>query len=860
MRYFQEYRHKFTNAPGMVIDAGKKLLGYIANQKRLSGVDSLIQRIAVNDESGAVWLVEARFDKDIPSVRIFPPNSDSAVCELYVESGLLDLGPNIAADAGERFNRGLPQFSEDPATLYFGTGVECVEGQPGLNGAVRLQGQNVASDCLPNIGNGIASRLTNPVKKQAQALQPASNWSGLMQRYVQAVYGGDTLDYSATAAALTIGGVTIPVADSVGLLNIGGALRFLVIDGGTLTMYQVRPSSACVLAVLQAWASMPDDDEALRDRKNKVLTIALSGCVIGPAVGSGTISASGNHHFTNRAAWVFAHDAPTAVAVFENDGVATAYEATFTLDGDVVSAALTTLDSGDVLNAGEWPLFVADQNPYGEAVAHASGFATTPDALEAGQTFDFPVYATYEAGEPLVVSCSLVSSSAPITDASLCFDRENPYGPVIIGSDTSRQCRSNLVDTATVAYGFYATGWSTVELNDCFLDDDDNVVRSLGAGYQGVAIGGTPGQDSYSSDGDTRNRVPAGALSGPYTVGCQVYNETAGTSPVVVSNVEYGEPCVTLYQYESTDDPIACDMTRPYYPAAGVVFDGSAKGSGLQVLSLAWGATTCLVADQYTFNGGRGGYLSFTGAAYMIFNATARVHDYASLSETKTRLTFTYNTPGDCDSGTTLTDTSPFGAIETTTLPTAEGDLVLGMFGFASPYVDADVLVVNVNQPSDTPEGDALIVYPDPRMRGVEMMTSSVFMPGASNEATESNSVSVYVPDSGYEHPDGPGDFVANDDTEGDCEAYRYLGLQELTDAHLVGDLAEDEDMDFVLQDLGTPSWLVEGFAYQSAKSLLGACVVPTAMYQRGASLNMDRQTITGGYSPVSTPSFVGWA
>ena len=76
------------------MDVGKKLLGYLANQKRLSGVDSLVQRVTLEDGT----VVEARCDMNIPTVRIYPGGSEAA-CELYVESGLLDLGPNIAPEA-----------------------------------------------------------------------------------------------------------------------------------------------------------------------------------------------------------------------------------------------------------------------------------------------------------------------------------------------------------------------------------------------------------------------------------------------------------------------------------------------------------------------------------------------------------------------------------------------------------------------------------------------------------------------------------------------------------------------------------------------------------------------------------------
>ena len=212
-----------------------------------------------------------------------------------------------------------------------------VEGKPGFNGLLRILGRQVSSQCLPKNGSPIQSRLKDPVKKQAQALHPASNWSGLMQRYVAAVYGGNQVKYSATATALTIAGITINVTSSIGLTIISGRLGFIQIDEGTATLRRVKPKNPCVASALDFWASMSEDDDEERARKNKVLTIALSGCKIGSVVATCDIAATGNRHFTSRAAWVFAHDAATAVAVLEKDGTATAYEATFTFeDGDAV--------------------------------------------------------------------------------------------------------------------------------------------------------------------------------------------------------------------------------------------------------------------------------------------------------------------------------------------------------------------------------------------------------------------------------------------------------------------------------------------------------------------------------------------
>lgn len=169
--------------PG-ALDIGKKLLGYLATRRQTPGVDTLVRRVKLDDGT----VVEASFHGDQPRVIVYAADGQEA-CELYVESGMLDLGPNIASDANKRFNRGPPEFDDRPATLYFGDGVDCAPGQAGLNGKIRINttARTLRSECLPKNGGSVESRLRDPAKKRAQAMLPASCWSGLMQRYVQAV-------------------------------------------------------------------------------------------------------------------------------------------------------------------------------------------------------------------------------------------------------------------------------------------------------------------------------------------------------------------------------------------------------------------------------------------------------------------------------------------------------------------------------------------------------------------------------------------------------------------------------------------------------------------------------------------------
>src|SRR5690606_22028903 len=189
-RYTSWFRRSLDNrVTGLAKDIGKKMLGRLAHRRDHGGPPTLVERHIMADGT----TIEAKFVGGIPQLSIRTPETPEGetLCEMYVESGLLDLGPNIAADASERFNRGLPEFDDSPAMLYFGDAISCADK---LNGKIRLSKRKLSSQCLGEFGSDpTPSRLTDPAKKQAQAVLPASCWTGLMHRYVAAIYGGNQI-------------------------------------------------------------------------------------------------------------------------------------------------------------------------------------------------------------------------------------------------------------------------------------------------------------------------------------------------------------------------------------------------------------------------------------------------------------------------------------------------------------------------------------------------------------------------------------------------------------------------------------------------------------------------------------------
>lgn len=256
------------------LDVGKKLLGYLAIRRQTPGVQTLAQRVELEDGT----IVEASFYGDQPLVRVYGGPGGAVACELYVESGMLDLGPNIAADADKRFNRGPPEFDDSPATLYFGDGVDCPDGKQGLNGKIQVSTAGAfRSECLPKNGNPIESRLRDPAKKKAQAMFPASSWSGLMHRYIQAIYGGDVVKYKATGGRLNIEGVDVGGDNNfAGLIELNGALYF-IFPGETFRAMPVKFKAACAAIVYEAHKKTRAKGNV--ELADKLLTFAMSAMV-----------------------------------------------------------------------------------------------------------------------------------------------------------------------------------------------------------------------------------------------------------------------------------------------------------------------------------------------------------------------------------------------------------------------------------------------------------------------------------------------------------------------------------------------------------------------------------------------------
>ena len=851
------------------LDVGRKLLGYLATRRETPGVQTLVKRVTLDDGT----TVEASFTGDQPQVIVYAPDGQET-CELYVESGMLDLGPNIAADAGERFNRGPPEFDDRPATLYFGDGVDCRQGEPGLNGKVRVNvgTKTLKSECLPKNGRSVESRLRDPVKKKAQALLPASCWSGLMQRYVQAVYGSTALDYSASTTALVIAGASIPATASIGLIAIDGELRFVVFDAdsGALDVRACVPSGPCFSACLELWRSLPERDDADIARKRKVLSIALSGCKIGKSLETVSTGVSGNAFFPNRPAMHFADDGKSAAVVLESGGTATAYRVTFGISAGRVTASASSVGAGRVItDPNAWPMRVA-----GAASAFAGNVISEPgfqdgDALSDGSNFDYPVYAICTPDGIDVVRYSLLISEDVVVEADACAEEDRR--PTNFGPDPP--CSSTVRSFKNVVSGYYCTGdagvrWSVVEQTPLAKNEDGlntKIAPSINKALSITPIG-EERQDTYPI---SELLMPEAVwMMGTGTIRPPADGDCLFVSGVVPQRILHG---INIF----SAPPASCDVIRDYVWGSCV---GPVSGTGFPPYI---SEGTC--DFRYSF-GVRGVTKTCSN---VVRSQDAKVYAlwvsgvlYSPRPHAISMCSGSYDFVVDRHALTAFDGTY---ASKADTWNDFENRYVCDFSGALSK--------ITANEPGGLcNNGGATVTfhadlsgryeYP---FQGHELLRRTTFNDWLNEYEKNRLAKRLRRGNENYKSASSYGEEVSLDGSfsfntsDGAPESYSAEGEQDVikacsfTERLFIGDVADDPIETETASSKGdTVRWesrapdtaevMLGGFTYACASSLLGAAITHTLQLDRGYSINMDRQTITGGYPKVSTPSFVGWA
>lgn len=900
-RYTSWFRRSLDNrVSGLAKDIGKKMLGRLAHRRDHGGPPTLVERHIMADGT----TIEAKFVGGIPQLSIRTPETPEGetLCDLYVESGMLDLGPNIAADATERFDRGLPEFNDDPAMLYFGEDISCADR---LNGEIRLAKRKLSSQCLGEFGSGpVESRLTSPTKKQAQAVLPASWWTGLMHRYVAAIYGGDFIDYrlSEDYTLQILDGEDVvadinPYGDpsSWGLVDFGGALRFIeIVNDGSLVMRVYEPVfDPCARLIYLLWKSMPKGTPEQLARADKILTLALSRCRPASEPDQETEIGIIDSNSAILFSWVFKIREPKMANVaWQDEDTTYVHEVTFTLEDGVVSVSFDTLYTGVAV-----PRITFSRPAKGQLAAQR--FDTLSFASTTSADVEAPIYCWYTEDDQLRVVWWYQSDQErlEIDRSGVCGKYEPPIFSLVYAS-------GNPYPTATNTYPWPivpATGFVFGSLFDPLLsmslqsvnqpspmpddvpctigngltevDDADVITRARGMYVKendvvvwsdinthtyvdytegSVYVAAHSRKRENERDDSCLNSVPFVDIPSPMIktitpgpagatyIPTPTFKPYGGSTSTPAECFKYANSSVV-----ETEDRVAC--CRPdvgpnaYLPGTAssgtlttetfyhrweeesVLLLGKSTPLPRTEIIIPWGNRSTAAVLRYQFMG-------FAGHRSEIRSTYAHMTGYReAVSATVT--CERGGVPESCD--------QEYDEYADVGSPVRSETFQVGGRVIGSPG--------GCSSPSYAPRNRVVVAH------GEETFATSPDL----TTAISSTSYTVNVIHNGTP--------VFADFTESPCyDALGYLlDPPSASDNHLEVQTVYGDKAAYDVAVRGStqlPNMFTSNFHYRAARSLLGAKITPIVDENFGYSVDMDRETISGGYTKVSWPSFVGWA
>lgn len=898
----------------------RKLLG--ALKTRMSAVknmDTLSDKQVMDDGT----VVEVAWMGGEPLVRVTPPgDEDEASCIMYVESGLLDLGENIADDAAERFNRGRPEFNDDPATLYFGDKMDCTA-FGGINGrvevAVNEKGIGLRGACLIGDGTPFESQLTDPVKKQAQAVCPASLWTGYMARYIAAIYGGNTINYRAAEDSNCLELIKADPdnpdadpevlvtlspwfeSDTWGMLDIGGVMRFVKItSGGSVTVYTAGFGD-CANYVMQFWRRIKDGD---RGRANKVLSVALSDCRPLLETPKATFTLTlGSSRTLGSYGWAFSTVAAKAMIVLQTANDCVVHELTFDVDDDGEITCNDATVETELKPGRFWKgelLYPSpeDGDTKTEAFEQEAGDAYCLN----GTTYDPAIRAWYEydpvskQDQHAFVRYKVdVGTPADDLEETLCDSSNTYYDSPEFDSTYSLAIPLPFVDSGCrpdldciymggrrkntqVSSGFHlevggVAKWTRVELYDAFsFTAEGGVAKDITVRLKAME----PPTEANTTEFSCLSTVE---LIDFYVLTDGILSE-GGVSVCVDMTADAPTNC-HLFGFDTTpseggaDHDINCctdgfgtptvtqqslstTLTGNAYLRDSIDVGGIDMRAPDEFLVLPYGAATLPLAVEYWLKGLR------NGARTTALNGTLKIDN---LHQT---MTVTVQCAEGDPAGTCL-DNSVIWDINY--------EPVLAPFGF-SPATDGVLNYYQLNGltfdqtpvPYTTTDGsneqgvatpcawvnDTTFDYAPTCIGayGQEFFRSLVSSPDGDEEFDVDASVLFVDPDSPIPA------FDIGDWTGSSCYANQ---------AHLLDVPTSDDHIEVAVSEGGTkplakeagesqPMYISRDFQYRALRSQLDDTVTPILNATFGASVSMDREVISGGYDTVYSPSFIGWA
>lgn len=497
--------------PPALIDLGKKLLGRVTGRRDAGGVKTIAENIRLPDGS----IITAGWDFDVPYIDIeFGGDQAGKSCRLYLESGCVDLGANTASSLGDP-----PEFVDEEKLIHFGDTVDCdVFG--GLNGGAVFTSGSVQSQCVSDgedfgpayclspVGDELEDGYVSRADKiNAQGRIRASCFTGLMRRYVQAIYGQPQARYKLVGNYLTLlipddegGFVEFPLrhdwsSGTHGLIDLGGHnYRFVLVTDTQLEFRRCR-FSECGEVVVDAIRSgrVGTRGDAKHDRiESFALSTAVPGDVIETVDFDPTVSGEPVAY-----GWHFSSDGKELSVVTIDEGVSKVHTRRLELDsnGDV---QVTNHDGAaeEIKRSSAMESLGVVFAPSTDGSIESKAIVPYPNAWKDAEpvAFDAAVYGFYlPDGTFELLRLKQEAASIPtVADIDLCHpdvDTDHNYITTNISGSGAPDCvKSRRTDTYAIAVGFYTSTHSSVSVSRISHDTVDDLYGEHAIGEQVVWV------------------------------------------------------------------------------------------------------------------------------------------------------------------------------------------------------------------------------------------------------------------------------------------------------------------------------------------------------------------------------------
>ena len=866
---------------GKYLNIGRKLLGEIKNQLNLS--KNRVGKLSYTCDDGTV--VEARWTGDIPEIRVTPTGSTStAACNLYVESGLLDLGEDISDTATDRFNKQRAEFedeadSDEPPLddLTFGDDMAC-NFLGGLNGQIEVGLSDtdigIRSGCLGESGSdAVKSAYRNPEKKQAQSVLPASLWSGMMHKFVAAIYGRANRTYAIDSGANKLNilspngtieiGVTPWVTESWGLIYVEGRLRFvsITVDNGIEVKIYKPKFDDCSGYIFQFWRAVQATIN--KAKADKVLVIALAGCKP-DIVAEQTLSVAADGTPISNYGWSFNDDGDKCVHVFRTDTESSVKQLTFGYEDDEFTCDILSVATG-TLPPSEWAYEVVSPSETDETVARQFVGSDTGAVFLAASDFDSPAYVFYNKNKLNIVRHKLVSGNEvdylTYNDCSTArFPSYTLHPERYSGTTEVPDCASTTLgdNYYEIVTGFHCkedgvAKWTNVTMFKANVEKSTlaikkwmliQTVRAISKEAFTSEIAPGPGTDlpTYDPGLYGYKACRAGCIDDVFDYGLgtecnggpihsSIDNCGGPTPEGDLSTVCCGGPPLTGGGF---DAGTTYEVTAEVWYYRYTVFVGELLSGPTQSLILPNGNRQSTIAADYDFRGGNG---SFT---------------YGRLADFHTIESIIHST------GQTWPCTPPCPnyliAAADYTFPKGDSNCRRANTLYGFTYADGIGA-------AEAAGGFPSVAVPTIGIRGIEKMRM-LFAHG--DAASTYNEWAVKEGSVQYKYSGSDFTSLTGGGTSCSHLSETLFNIAGGHDPILVKNEDNSGGNITLFQKRATglhgdPIFSV-GFQYRVQQSLLGNRITTKINTDFGSSLDMDRQDINGGYDIVKSPSFIGWA